>query len=99
MRILNLDKLTSVRKDLMGKDESQNDGHFTIGSPRRCSDGEDDGGSDRSATARKDKVSTVAYHGAHESFVLDFQDRENGKHYHSNGSHPRKSLITGENGG
>ncbi|XP_068310172.1 cysteine-tryptophan domain-containing zinc finger protein 3-like [Pyrus communis] len=144
MRILNPDKLTSVRRDLIGKDESQNADHFAIGSPRRCSDGEDDGGSDRSATARKDKVSTVAYHGSHESSVLDFQDRdsnhisggkvrgqvapspditnglsmngalgnsgqdtgcpkqlasnqfggeyrENGKHYHSNGSHPRKS--------
>ncbi|KAM1101799.1 hypothetical protein ACFX2B_008032 [Malus domestica] len=91
MRILNPDKLTSVCRDLMGKDESQNAGHFAIGSPRRCSDGEDDGGSDRSATVRKDKVSTVAYHGARESSVLDFQDRENGKHYHSNGLHPRKS--------
>ncbi|KAM1742792.1 hypothetical protein ACFXTH_012636 [Malus domestica] len=72
MRILNPNKLTSVRRDLMGKDESQNVGPFAIGSLRRCSYGEDDGRSDRSATARKDKVSTVAYHGARESSVIDF---------------------------
>ncbi|XP_016650371.1 PREDICTED: uncharacterized protein LOC103333882 [Prunus mume] len=142
MRILNPDKLTSVHRDLMGKDEAQDAGHFAIGSPRRCSDGEDDGGSDRSGTARRDKFSTVANHGSLDSSVLDFQDRDsnhisggkarglvvpspditnglsvngnsgqdtrfpskplasnqfggedrdNGNHYHGNGSRPRKS--------
>lgn len=142
MRILNPDKLTSVHRDLMGKDEAQDAGHFAIGSPRRCSDGEDDGGSDRSGTARRDKFSTLANHGSLDSSVLDFQDRDsnhisggkarglvvpspditnglsvngnsgqdtrfpskplasnqfggedrdNGNHYHGNGSRPRKS--------
>ncbi|KAJ1423772.1 hypothetical protein SESBI_12044 [Sesbania bispinosa] len=43
----------------MGKDDSHD--IAAMDSPRRCSDGEDDGASDRSGTARKDKSFTMAH--------------------------------------
>ncbi|XP_021675068.2 cysteine-tryptophan domain-containing zinc finger protein 7 isoform X3 [Hevea brasiliensis] len=46
------------------------------GGQRRCSDGEDDGGSDRCVTAKKDKILDVAHHGSLESSVLDFQEKD-----------------------
>ncbi|KAI4301365.1 hypothetical protein L6164_034652 [Bauhinia variegata] len=55
MRILNTDKL--MNRELREKDDSHDNG--AVDSPKRCSDGEDDGGSDRSQTARKDKSLTM----------------------------------------
>ncbi|KAK1558243.1 hypothetical protein Q3G72_000157 [Acer saccharum] len=74
MRISNSDKGTSARRNLSGKNESHDTEFLAVGSPRRCSYGEDDGGSDRSGTARKEKT-TVAQHGSLESSVLDIQDK------------------------
>lgn len=76
LRILHPDKLSSAGGSLVGKDGSQDGGFLTQGSPRRCSDGEDDGGSDRSATARKDKSYIGNHRGSLESSVLNFQDTD-----------------------
>ncbi|KAK9945607.1 hypothetical protein M0R45_011115 [Rubus argutus] len=89
MRILNPDKHESVLRDLRGKDESQDAGRFALGSPRRCSDGEDDGRSDRSGTARKEKFSSGAYHRS-ESSVLDVQDRD---FSHISGGKARGQIV------
>ncbi|KAJ7977520.1 CW-type zinc-finger protein [Quillaja saponaria] len=67
MRISKPDKFTLSNKELIGKDDS----HDT----RRYSD---DGGSDRSGTAKKDKSFSMAHHRSRESSMYDFQDRENG---------------------
>ncbi|KAM5563961.1 cysteine-tryptophan domain-containing zinc finger protein 3-like [Rosa sericea] len=75
MRILNPDKHESVLRDLRAKDESQDTGRFALGSPRRCSDGEDDGRIDQSGTTRKEKVSSGAYRRS-KSSMLDDQDRD-----------------------
>lgn len=75
MRISNPDKGTSARRNLNGKNESHDAEFFGMGSPRRCSYDEDEGGSDRSGTARKDK-STVVQHRSLESSVLDIQDKD-----------------------
>lgn len=64
IRISNTDKFTN--KEIIGKDDSHD--IAVIDSPRRCSDREDDGGSDRSGTARKDKSFTIAQRS-------DFQDK------------------------
>lgn len=76
MKISNPEKLTSASRDLKGKDDLPDTGLFAIGSPRRCSDAEDDDGSDRSGTARKDQTFNVAYHRPPGSSELDFQDRD-----------------------
>ncbi|OMO63756.1 Zinc finger, CW-type [Corchorus capsularis] len=79
MRIANLDKLQSTRRNVAGRDEPRDAGLFVTGSPRRCSDGEDNGGSDRSGTGRKEKTSTAAQPGSIESSVFDFQDKDGGQ--------------------
>ncbi|KAA8543137.1 hypothetical protein F0562_021368 [Nyssa sinensis] len=78
LRILNPnpDKSTSARRKLSGKDDFQDSGFLTTGTPRRCSDGEGDGGSNRSGTIKKDETFAVTHHGSLESSVLDFQDRD-----------------------
>lgn len=76
MRTSNPEKLTSASRDLRGKDDLPDTGLFAVGSPRRCSDAEDDDGSDRSGTARKDQTFNVAYHRSLGSSELDFQDRD-----------------------
>ncbi|KAK9282177.1 hypothetical protein L1049_005089 [Liquidambar formosana] len=76
LRISNPDKLTSARRNLVGKDDLRDAGGLLMGSPRRFSDGEDDDGSDRSATVRKDKTFIATHHGSLESSVFDFQDRD-----------------------
>lgn len=78
MRIANPDKLPSTRS-VAGKDEARDVGLFVSGSPRRCSDGEDNGGSDRSGTVRKEKPSVTAQHGSLESCVLDVHDKDGGQ--------------------
>ncbi|XP_022728318.1 uncharacterized protein LOC111283908 isoform X4 [Durio zibethinus] len=45
------------------------------GNPRRCSDGEDNGGSDRSGKVRKEKTSVAAQDGS----ILDVQDKDGGQ--------------------
>ncbi|XP_020211938.1 uncharacterized protein LOC109796633 [Cajanus cajan] len=57
IRISNTDKFTN--KEIIGKDDSHD--IAVADSPRRCSDREDDGGSDRSGTARKDKSFIIAH--------------------------------------
>ncbi|KAM7521506.1 hypothetical protein LguiA_011408 [Lonicera macranthoides] len=79
LRVSNPDKFTSTRRNLIGKDDSQGAAFFAAGSPRKCSDGEDDGGSDRSGTVRKCATSTGTRRGPLESSVLDFQDRDLGR--------------------
>ncbi|KAI4349625.1 hypothetical protein L6164_010190 [Bauhinia variegata] len=72
MRILNTDKFTN--RELSGKDDSHDNG--AIGSPRRCSDDEDNGGNDRSRTARKDKSLTMVHLKCRGSDVPDFQEKD-----------------------
>ncbi|XWS36210.1 hypothetical protein CRYUN_Cryun20dG0065800 [Craigia yunnanensis] len=79
MRIANPDKFPSTRRNIAGKDESCDAGLFIAGSPRRCLDGEDNGGSDRSGTVRKEKTSVSAQHGSLESSILDVQDKDGGQ--------------------
>ncbi|KAE8703538.1 cullin-1-like [Hibiscus syriacus] len=74
MRILNPDKLPLTR-NVAGKDEYYDAGLFVSDSPRRCSDGEDDGGSDKSGTVRKENTSAAAQHGSLEPSLLDIQDK------------------------
>ncbi|XVF32727.1 hypothetical protein REPUB_Repub17cG0107800 [Reevesia pubescens] len=76
MRNSNPDKLPSTRRNVTGKDESRDAGLFVAGSPRRCSDGEDNGGSERSGTVRKEKTYVAAQHGSLESSVLDIHDKD-----------------------
>ncbi|XVF72563.1 hypothetical protein PTKIN_Ptkin12aG0131300 [Pterospermum kingtungense] len=78
MRIANPDQLPSTRS-VAGKDEARDVGLFVSGSPRRCSDGEDNGGSGRSGTVGKEKPSVTAQHGSVESCVLDVQDKDGGQ--------------------
>ncbi|KAI9080223.1 hypothetical protein K1719_037617 [Acacia pycnantha] len=78
MRLLNPDKLTNK-----GKDESLDAG--AMGSPRRCSDDEDEGGSDRSGTARKNKSVTLIHSRSHGSSKLDPQGQ--------NGTYPDREQI------
>ncbi|XP_022728316.1 uncharacterized protein LOC111283908 isoform X2 [Durio zibethinus] len=75
MRIANPDKLSSARGNIAGKDESCDAGLFVAGNPRRCSDGEDNGGSDRSGKVRKEKTSVAAQDGS----ILDVQDKDGGQ--------------------
>ncbi|KAK7259406.1 hypothetical protein RIF29_25013 [Crotalaria pallida] len=57
MKDLNTEKFTY--REPLGKDDSHDTA--ALGNSRRCSDGEDDGRSDRSETARKDKSFTIAH--------------------------------------
>ncbi|KAB2016287.1 hypothetical protein ES319_D08G085900v1 [Gossypium barbadense] len=66
MRIANPDKLPSTRRNVAG-------------SPRRSSDGEDDGGSDRSGTVWREKISCAPQHGSLESSIHDIQDKDHGQ--------------------
>ncbi|KHG00168.1 MORC family CW-type zinc finger protein 4 [Gossypium arboreum] len=66
MRIANPDKLPSTRRNVAG-------------SPRRSSDGEDDGGSDRSGTVWREKTSSAPQHGSLESSIHDIQDKDHGQ--------------------
>ncbi|XVF21909.1 hypothetical protein REPUB_Repub12eG0129600 [Reevesia pubescens] len=91
MRIANPDKLPSTMRNAAGKDESRHAGPFVAGSSRRCSDGEDNGGSARSGTARKEKVFASAPHGSLESSVLYIQDKDGGQLGCSKAKAPIKS--------
>lgn len=66
---------TSGTRNVDGKNESHDTEFFGIVSPRKCPFDEDEGGSDRSGTANKDK-STVAQHRSLESPMLDMQDKD-----------------------
>nr|KJB23213.1 hypothetical protein B456_004G086900 [Gossypium raimondii]KJB23215.1 hypothetical protein B456_004G086900 [Gossypium raimondii]KJB23219.1 hypothetical protein B456_004G086900 [Gossypium raimondii]KJB23220.1 hypothetical protein B456_004G086900 [Gossypium raimondii] len=66
MRIANPDKLPSTRRNVAG-------------SPRRSSDGEDDGGSDRSGTVWREKTSCAPQLGSLESSIHDIQDKDHGQ--------------------
>ncbi|KAL2345391.1 hypothetical protein Fmac_006676 [Flemingia macrophylla] len=57
IRFSNKDKFTN--KEIIGKDDSHD--MAVMDSPRRCSDREEDGGSDRPGTGRKDKSFTIAH--------------------------------------
>ncbi|KAG4174369.1 hypothetical protein ERO13_A11G116500v2 [Gossypium hirsutum] len=76
MRVANPDKLPLTKMNVAWKDESRNAGLFVAGSPRRRSDGEDNGGSERSGTIRKEKTSAAVQQGYLESSVLDIQDKD-----------------------
>ncbi|KAL4369412.1 hypothetical protein GQ457_05G002350 [Hibiscus cannabinus] len=74
MRITNPDKLPLMR-NVAGKDEYCDAGLFVSDGPRRCSDDEDNGGSDKSGTVRKENTSAAARHGSLELSLLDIQDK------------------------
>ncbi|KAJ1422133.1 hypothetical protein SESBI_13261 [Sesbania bispinosa] len=62
MKLATIKKQTNMHERLQGN-YGKDDSHDIVAmdSPRRCSDGEDDGASDRSGTARKDKSFTMAH--------------------------------------
>ncbi|KAL4376152.1 hypothetical protein GQ457_02G002860 [Hibiscus cannabinus] len=74
MRIPNPDKLPLTR-NIAGKDEYCGTGLFVSDSPRRCPAGEDNGGSDKSETVRKENTSAAARHASLEP-LLGIQDKE-----------------------
>ncbi|KAJ4956717.1 hypothetical protein NE237_013500 [Protea cynaroides] len=76
LRFSNPDKLTSARRNTLGKDDAMNHGVSVIGSARRFSDGEGDGGSYRCGMARKGKFFPVSHYGSLESPVLDYRDKD-----------------------
>eukprot|EP00257_Ricinus_communis_P005916 XP_002520661.2 uncharacterized protein LOC8287159 [Ricinus communis] len=76
LRVSKQDKLMSGQRNFTEKDDSSDAGLFSLGGRRKISDGEDDGGSDRSGAAKKEKVLEVAHHASHESSVLDFQEKD-----------------------
>lgn len=65
----------SARRNLYGKNESHDTEFLGIVSPGKCPYDEDEGGSDRSGAAKKDK-SIVAQHMSLESSMLDMQDKD-----------------------
>ncbi|KAK6937422.1 Zinc finger, CW-type [Dillenia turbinata] len=78
LRISNPDKVTLARGNVVEKDDSGDVGYFAMVSPRRCSDGEDNIGSDRSGTVRKDETCAVTHRGSLKSSLVDFQGRDSG---------------------
>ncbi|CAK9178035.1 unnamed protein product [Ilex paraguariensis] len=90
LRISNLDKFTSSRRDLDDKDDSHDVGFFAMASPRRCSDGENDG-RNGSGIARKDESFTVSHHGSLGSSVLEFHGRDLG---HASLSKAKSEILS-----
>ncbi|KAG2697356.1 hypothetical protein I3760_07G102100 [Carya illinoinensis] len=90
MRISNTDKLTSESRDIQGKDDLQDAGPFALGSPRNCSYGEDDNGSGRPGTARKEKAFNIASHRSFGSTGPDFQERD---FCHISGGKARPHIV------
>nr|KJB47074.1 hypothetical protein B456_008G009600 [Gossypium raimondii] len=91
MRIANPDKFPLTRRNVAGKDESCEAGLFVLDSLGRCSDGEDNGGSDKSGTVRKEKTLAAAQHGSLVSSLLDVQDKDGGQLGGSKAKAPIKS--------
>ncbi|KAL4309994.1 hypothetical protein GQ457_01G053600 [Hibiscus cannabinus] len=89
MRIANPDRLPSTRRNVAGRDESRDAGLSLAGSPRRSSDGEDNGRSNRSGTVRREKSSSAAQHESIESSIHDIQDKD---HCHLRGSKPKAPV-------
>ncbi|GMI98800.1 hypothetical protein like AT3G62900 [Hibiscus trionum] len=96
MRIPNPDKLPLTR-NVAWKDEYCDAGLFVSDSPRRCSDGEDNGENDKSGTVRKGNTSAAARHGSLEPSLLDMQDKDGDQLGGSKGNAPIKpSPDTGK---
>ncbi|CAK9175951.1 unnamed protein product [Ilex paraguariensis] len=74
LRMLKLDKFTSSRGNLEGKDDSRDAGFFATASPR-CSHGENEGGNG-SGIVRKAETFTAIHCGSLGSSVLDFHNRD-----------------------
>ncbi|XP_039036789.1 cysteine-tryptophan domain-containing zinc finger protein 7-like isoform X2 [Hibiscus syriacus] len=74
MRIPSLDK-PPLTRNVAGKDEHCDTDLFASDSPRRSSDGEDNGRNDKSGTVRKENTSAAARHGSLEP-LLDSQDKD-----------------------
>ncbi|GFZ13712.1 CW-type zinc finger [Actinidia rufa] len=72
LRLPNPDKFGSKRS-LKGKDDSGDACLFVTGTPRRCSYGENDRGSNQSGRVRKDET-FVTNHAFLDSSVVDFQE-------------------------
>ncbi|KAL6978422.1 hypothetical protein U1Q18_020089 [Sarracenia purpurea var. burkii] len=77
LRFSNSDKSASIRKGLEGKDDSGDACLFPTGTPRRCSDGQDDKGSQQSHRIKKNET-FVSHRVPLEPSVLDFQERDVG---------------------
>ncbi|XP_057508064.1 cysteine-tryptophan domain-containing zinc finger protein 7 [Actinidia eriantha] len=88
MKLSNPDKSASKRS-LEGKDDSGDACLFATGTPRRCSYGEDDRGSNRSDRVRKDET-FVTNHGSLDSSVVDFQETGVG---HLAGSEAKIQIV------
>lgn len=86
LRILTTDKFSN--REIMGKYESHDTA--AVDSPRRCSDREDDGASDRSETVRKDKSFTMAprsdFQGKGVNYMPDTKPKAQTTSHYANGS-------------
>ncbi|GFY98736.1 CW-type zinc finger [Actinidia rufa] len=88
LRLSNPDKSASKRS-LEGKDDSGDACLFATGTPRRCSYGEDDRGSNRSDRVGKDET-FVTNHESLDSSVVDFQETGVG---HLAGSEAKIQIV------
>ncbi|XP_050203543.1 cysteine-tryptophan domain-containing zinc finger protein 7-like [Mercurialis annua] len=79
LRVSKQGKLASGQRKFTEKDDSGDAGFLAQRGRPRCSDVEDDGGSDRSGTGKKENCLEVARHGSHESSLLDFQEKDFGR--------------------
>lgn len=78
MRILNPEKLLSTTKTL-GKEDPQGNGYYVTGSPRKCSDVEEDGGSHRPGMGRAEKSFSKVHRSSVDSSAVDFHDSKLGR--------------------
>ncbi|KAI5425074.1 cysteine-tryptophan domain-containing zinc finger protein 3 [Lathyrus oleraceus] len=86
LRILSTDKFSN--REVMGKDVPRD--IAAVDSPKRCLDGEDDGASDRSETARKEKSFSMAhrsvFQGKGVNHISDTKPKAQTTSHYTNGS-------------
>nr|AMP82926.1 type I inositol 1,4,5-trisphosphate 5-phosphatase 12 [Catalpa bungei] len=94
LRFPNADKVTSNRKDLVGKDDFHDSGSLTAVSPRRLLGGED-GGNNRTGIVNKDAILTVNNHVSdlykYSSEQCKVEEKTNTDQPQNSGSHLKKS--------
>ncbi|KAF4382864.1 hypothetical protein G4B88_021647 [Cannabis sativa] len=76
MRISNPDKISSITRDVLVKEEFPHAGNYALRSPKRSSNGEDCSGRDHTRVGRKDNASNGANHRSQESSLHGSQERD-----------------------
>ncbi|XP_021613070.1 cysteine-tryptophan domain-containing zinc finger protein 7 isoform X3 [Manihot esculenta] len=90
LRVSKPGKLMMVQRNFTEKIDSTDAGLFALGGQRRCGDAEDDGGSDQSGIAKKDKILDVAHHGSRTSSVFDLQEKD---FSHVSGGKAKQQIV------